>query len=164
MISIRPYPPSIHGDEVSYLLATWFQSGRIRPASGTWGSLAALPFCWAIKALGGIWLSAAFVVLIVALGIWSIKKYASHTRHLDPAEVVIDEVAGMAVLWLFTPVNSITLIIIGFMLFRIFDAVKRGPVGWCDKNIKGAPGVMVDDLVAGLFAGLCVMGLHGLLF
>lgn len=163
MISIRPYPPSIHGDEVSYLIATWFQSGRIRPASGTWGSLAALPLCWGLKFFGGFWLSAIFTIAIIFIGMWAIRKYASHTRHLDPAEVVVDEVAGMAILWLFTPADSIFLALTGFLLFRVFDAVKRGPVGWCDKNIKGAPGVMIDDLVAGLMAGICIFALHGFL-
>lgn len=164
MISLRPYPPSIRGNEVFYLLATWFQSGRLRPASGTWGSLAALPVCWAIKVIGGITLSSLFAIAAVAVGVWSIKRYAAHTRHVDPAEVVIDEVAGMAVLWLFTPTHSLFLAIVGFLLFRLFDAVKRGPVGWCDKHIKGAVGVIVDDLVAGLFAGICVWALYRVLF
>jgi phosphatidylglycerophosphatase A len=163
MLSIRPLPSTIHGNEFFYNIVTWFQSGRIRPGSGTWGSLAALPACWIIKTMTGTLGIALFAVAILALGMICIKHYASHTKHLDPAEVVIDEVLGMAALWVFTPLHSTMMVIIGFILFRIFDAVKRGPVGWCDKNIKGPAGVMIDDLVAGLFAGLCVWGLSSVL-
>lgn len=155
MISLRPYPPTIQGNEIFYLIATWFQSGRLRPASGSWGSLAALPVCWGIKALAGFWGVAVFAALITVIGIWSIGKYAPHSKHADPAEIVVDEVAGMAIVWLF-PTHDLFLILLGFVLFRIFDAVKRGPVGWCDRNIKGPRGVMIDDLVAGLFAGIGV--------
>ncbi len=163
MLSIRPLPSTIHGNEFFYNVVTWGQSGRIRPGSGTWGSLAALPFCWLIKSYTGVFGIVLFTALVLVLGLICIKQYASHTKHLDPAEVVIDEVLGMAAVWIFTPLHSLSLAIIGFILFRIFDAVKRGPVGWCDKNIKGPAGVMIDDLVAGLFAGLCVWVLSGVL-
>lgn len=159
MISLRPLPSTIHGNEIFYLIVTWFQSGRIRPVSGTWGSLAALPFCWALKIIGGPWLMIAFAITIFTLGLWAIKEYTTHTKHADPAEVVIDEVLGMAIVWVFTPIDNLLLIITGFILFRLFDGIKRGPVGWCDKNIKGPPGVIIDDLVAGLMAGFCVWGL-----
>lgn len=158
MISIRTLPSTIHGNEFFYYVVTWFHTGRIRPASGSWGSLAALPLCWLLKMLGGPFLMVAFTFATLLLGVWCIRQYASHTRHLDPAEVVIDEVMGMGAAWIFTPANDLLLIILSFIFFRVFDAVKRGPVGWCDKNIKGPWGVMIDDLVAGLMAGLCVLG------
>lgn len=157
MLRLRPVPAALTGTEPFYLIVTWFQSGRIRPASGTWGSLAALPFCWIIKAIGGLPLIVAFAVSMFFIGIWAVQHYTPHAKTPDPSEVVIDEVVGMAIVWAFTPANSVLLALAGFFLFRFFDAFKRGPVGWCDKNIKGALGVIVDDAVAGLIAGLGVM-------
>lgn len=152
MFSLRPLPATLTGIEPFYLIATWFQSGRIRPASGSWGSLAAWPFCWFLKSLGGWQIMAIFAIGAFFGGIWAINQYTSHTKQTDPSEVVIDEVVGMAILWMAVPASNVFLAVVGFIAFRIFDAIKRGPVGWCDKHIKGAPGVIVDDVVAGFMA------------
>lgn len=164
MLSLRKVPAPLSGHEPFYLIVTWFQSGRIRPASGSWGSLAALPFCWGLKYLGGNILLGLFIVVAVFAALKAIKAYAEHAAHPDPSEVVIDEVIGMAILWLAIPLHSYALIVIGFVLFRLFDSVKLGPVGWCDKNIKGARGVIIDDMVAGLFAMICVLILVQVLY
>jgi len=157
MLRLRPLPAQLTGFEPFYLISTWFQSGRIRPASGSWGSLAALPICWILKALGGTPLVLGFAVAMFFSGLWAVKRYLPYAAKADPSEVVIDEVVGMALVWAFTPANSIFLALAGFVFFRILDSIKRGPVGWCDRNIKGAAGVIVDDVMAGFLAGLCVL-------
>ena len=160
MIKIRPVPAAVNPFSFSYLTATWLQSGRLRPLSGTWGSLAALPFCWAVSALAGPVGLIVFAGLAFAAGLKALKDYLPRAGQLDPSEVVIDEVVGMAIMWAFLPANNFWPIVFGFIFFRIFDAIKIGPVGWCDKKIKGAAGVMADDVVAGLMAGLTIFIVH----
>ena len=158
MLRLRPLHPELSPFSVVYLIVTWFQSGRIRPASGSWGSLAAAVCCWIIQDLGGWQALFVFMILSGGIGLWAVKQYARKTDNPDPSEVVIDEVLGFAIVGLLVPF-SMGYWIIGFILFRLFDSIKRGPVGWCDKNIKGPLGVMIDDVVAGLFAGFLTLGL-----
>jgi phosphatidylglycerophosphatase A len=156
MLKLRPVPLTISPTSPIYLIATWFHSGRIRPASGSWGTLAALPAC-ALAWLAADWVGlVALIIVSWFAGIWAITAYAEHADKLDPSEVVIDEVFGLAVTLLFILPATATPLgwFLGFVLFRIFDSIKRGPVGWCDSNIKGAVGVMVDDAMAGVLAGI----------
>jgi phosphatidylglycerophosphatase A len=164
MISIRRLPPTLHGTEPFYLLSTWFYAGRIKPVSGSWGSLAALPLCWLLKYLGGDVTLIVFGIAVFFAGMWAIKEYMPHTKNVDPAEVVIDEVVGMAITFLAIPVANLWLIAIGFVAFRLFDGIKRGPVGWCDRNVKGPLGVMVDDVVAGALTVILLLILRRAFF
>ena len=156
MFSLRPLPTTLTGKEIFYLVATWFHAGRIRPVSGTWGSLAAWPFCWILKALGGNPLICIAIVGVFLAGLWAIRQYTPHSKQTDPSEVVVDEVVGMMVVWLAIPAGHFGLALCGFILFRLFDAIKRGPVGWCDRRIKGPMGIMVDDVIAGLMAAAVI--------
>lgn len=159
MLRLRQLPATITGHEPFYLIVTWFQSGRIRPASGSWGSLAAWPFCWIIKLLGGIPAIAVFTLATIIAGFWSVKRYSEHTTQHDPSEIVIDEVIGMALMWVFIPAHSFIWALIGFVIFRVLDSLKPGPIGWCDRNLKGPSGIIIDDMIAGLVAGLSVWAL-----
>ena len=153
MIALRPLIHALNPLSFNYLVPTWFHSGRIRPMSGTWGSLAAIPFCLLIwTLLGKIGLAVAGIALFYA-ALQTIPAYLKHVEQLDPSEIVIDEVLGMIVMWLLLPQISFWWIFWGFAAFRIFDSIKVGPVGWCDKKIKGTLGIIIDDLVAGLMAG-----------
>ncbi len=139
-------------------LATFGYSGFIRPAPGTWGSLAALPVGWLIIWLGGTVALAVAIVATFVIGLWAarVHMHSRQTMH-DPSEIVIDEVAGQWIPLLplagFDPLGFA----VAFVTFRLFDIWKPGPVGWADKRLKGALGVMVDDIFAGIFAGLCVL-------
>lgn len=138
-------------------LATWFGSGFIYPAPGTWGTLATIPLGVACMALGGL-TTLAFAIVIVSLaGIWAIRRFETTTRTHDNAIVVIDEAAGMLITLLAAPFTPAGLVC-AFILFRIFDILKPWPVGWLDKNIKGAYGVMADDWMAGVYAALVLAG------
>ena len=144
--------------------------GLIRPAPGTWGSLAALPLAWLVaRGFGGAGLIVA-TLAVAALGLWATRAYLAG-RAEDPSEVVIDEVAGQWVaLW---PVvlgalnNDVALLalwpgwVAAFLLFRLFDITKPWLVGWADRQ-HGAVGVMLDDLIAGVFAAIGVTLLAGL--
>ena len=75
------------------LLATWFGAGLLRPGPGTWGTLAALPFAWALHLAGGFALLAAATVLVAGLG-WYLSAHLTGPDNPDPSEIVIDEVAS----------------------------------------------------------------------
>lgn len=160
LIRIRPLPAPLKPWSFAALVATWFHSGRIAPASGTWGSLAALPFVLTIWFYSGSIGLLAFTVLTFAVGMVAIPPYAKAVGDKDPSEVVIDEVVGMGMTFL--PLTGLNpwVILFGFAIFRIVDATKPGLVGWCDRQLKGAWGVMMDDVVAGVFAAFCVYGLQ----
>lgn len=143
---------------IARLFATWFYSGYLRPASGTWGTLFALPLCLGVVYFGGLF-GVIFATLTLFFGgLWASHHYMISIQKHDPSEIVIDEAAGMMIaclplLYLF----NWQMILACFILFRGFDAVKIGPVGWLDKNINGAWGVMIDDIAAGLMASICVL-------
>jgi phosphatidylglycerophosphatase A len=146
-IPANPWRPPI-------LLATWFGSGLLPGMPGTWGSAAALPFAWVIHVYFGPWALAAAAGVVFFVGIWAADAYTAETGVADPGPVVIDEVAG---LWLtlalaasLDPAHYVA----GFVFFRLADILKPWPVGWADREIKGGLGVMVDDILAGLYAAL----------
>ena len=136
----------------SILLATWFGAGFMPKAPGTWGSLAALPFAWAIAAAGGQLALLVGAVLTFGVGWWASNAYLQNFGGEDPDPVVIDEVAGQ---WL--TLAAVTpdpvLFFIGFGLFRLADIHKPWPVNWADQKVKGGAGIMLDDMLAALYAG-----------
>jgi len=153
---------------MTHLIATFFYVGHMRPAPGTWGSLAALPAAWVIYALFGPWGLIAGVVLSYVLGVWATGVETEGKDNHDPSEIVIDEVCGQWIALLpiaFGAANagvSITALwpgwVAAFVLFRFFDITKLGPVGWADR-MEGPTGVMLDDVIAGIFAAIGVLGL-----
>jgi len=135
------------------LISTWGGAGLLPVAPGTWGSLAALPVGLGIVWLAGPWgLSVAVIVAFVA-GLWATSRYLEATGEPDPGAVVIDEVAGQ---WLaLLPVClDLRFVPIAFVAFRLADILKPWPASWADRRLKGAMGVMADDVAAGVYAGL----------
>jgi phosphatidylglycerophosphatase A len=139
--------PSSFADPAVFL-ATGFASGFLRPAPGTWGSLVALVIWWVLLAgLAWHW-QLAVVVATVAVGTWVTHVVARRYGVHDDPRIVIDEFAG---LWLALLGAPATLLagLAGFVLFRLLDIAKVWPVGWADRRVSGAVGVMLDDLLAG---------------
>ena len=139
-------------------LATWFGAGLLPKAPGTWGSLAALPFAWVIMHFGGLWWLCAAIVAVFLIGWWASNIYIAETHTDDPGAVVIDEVAGQ---WI-ALIPATTLVwwhwALGFALFRLFDILKPWPIGWADRNVKRGFGVMLDDVIAGVYAAAILLG------
>lgn len=150
-------PPQYSPFSPWYVLATWFHSGRLKPASGTWGSLAALPFIYGVDLFFPDFGLVLMASTLFFLGYFASQDYVKKTGEKDASPIVIDEVVGMTLALI--PVIDFDFMTwsVAFILFRLFDAVKIGPVGWCDRKLPGAYGVMIDDVVAGLFAALGVM-------
>ncbi|MBY0355061.1 MAG: phosphatidylglycerophosphatase A [Rickettsiales bacterium] len=143
------------------ILATWFFVGKVPFAPGTFGSLAALPFAYAIFSVFGEWTLLGAAFFLYFMGIWASDTYmaAQSDHEHDPAEIVIDEVAGMwclLALWqiLYSQqfsISSLHWLVGGFIMFRVFDIFKPWPISWVDAKVKGGFGVMIDDILAAIF-------------
>ena len=128
-------------------LATLGPVGRIRPAPGTWGSLAAL-LPAAGMAMAGDWLLEISVVVACIIGVKAADIYEVHSGKKDASEVVIDELAGQWIALLVIPFDW-RWWVTAFLLFRLFDIAKPGPVKMAER-LPGGIGVMADDVVAGV--------------
>ncbi len=134
------------------LICTWFGAGLSPKAPGTAGSLAALPFAYLIKDYFYYMPSALFyaAILLFVVGWWACRHYLAITEREDPGEIVVDEVAAMWLLLSMVPF-SWQWWLACFLVFRLFDAAKPWPVSLADRKIKGAFGVMFDDVLAALY-------------
>jgi phosphatidylglycerophosphatase A len=139
----------------AFWLATWFGCGLLPVAPGSFASLAALPLAWALIWLGGPWLLLAAIALVFGLGLWAADRYMAAVGVHDPSAIVIDEIAGQWLTLLVAPLDPLAYLL-GFVLFRIADVLKPWPVGWLDRRVGGAFGVMIDDLAAALYAGFAL--------
>lgn len=134
------------------VIATWFGAGLARKAPGTWGSIAALPFAWAIQYWGG---SAGLVLaatLVFLIGWAASNRLVATSGIEDPQSIVVDEVVGQWLTLACGPL-SIPAYLIGLLLFRAADITKPFPAGWADRRIGGGLGVMLDDVLAALYSG-----------
>lgn len=137
------------------LLATWFGAGLLPKAPGTWGSLAALPFAWVIQYYSGwVGLTIASIVVFI-VGCWAANVFEEKSGVKDPGAVVIDEVAGQWMVLIPAGLDPL-LYLVGFILFRVVDIFKPWPACWADKNIHGGLGIMLDDVLAAVYAVIIV--------
>lgn len=148
----HPYGQARHS-RTSRRVATVFGLGHLPLAPGTWTSAAAIPCGMMLLWLGGAGLLAAAVVVVTLAGCWASRNYMRATQREDPSEIVIDEVAGQ---WLALLPAGLAWpdALVAFVLFRVADIVKVWPANWADRTIHGGIGVMVDDLIAGIYAAI----------
>lgn len=151
--------------KLSLLVATLFGTGYFPKAPGTVGSFVSLPviflvcFYFGLKGLLFLIIGGYIIALI------SIHEVLKRTKH-DPGFVVIDEFIGQSVSFLFIAnylknnTDNLWLYIMGFLFFRLFDVKKPFPVGYIDKNILNANGVILDDVVAGLYSAIFVYAIY----
>ena len=137
-------------DRLIVALATGFYSGKIPFAPGTWGSAFALIpwyFCRGLSLANYlIVLAVLFVVGFLTAG--SAEKIFDKP---DPGSIVIDEIMGVFVALTLAPNHPVAWLL-GFILFRIFDIWKPFPVSWLDTHLHGGIGIMMDDVMAGIYA------------
>lgn len=128
-------------------------------ASGTFGTLAGIPAYWLLAKLPpGLW--SVTVVALFFLGCWAAGEAGKIYGVVDDGRIVIDELIGYLVAIAFLPFTWKTAII-GFILFRFFDIIKPQPARYFDRQIKNGYGVVLDDVVAGLYSALTLrMILH----
>ena len=135
-----------------------FGSGLAPFAPGTFGTLAAVPL-WLLIAGQGFVVQCAIVLVAMGVGVYFCGKTADDLGAHDHGAIVWDEFVGYWVVMLFAPAGWLW-VLVGFLLFRMFDILKPWPIRWLDRYVDGGLGIMVDDVVAGVFAGLCVLVLR----
>ncbi|EPO0008696.1 phosphatidylglycerophosphatase A [Vibrio alginolyticus] len=143
-----------------HLLATGFGSGLSPFIPGTMGTLAAVPF---FLLLAQFPFTAYVIVVLIScvIGIQICQVTSADMKVHDHGSIVWDEFAGFWITMSIVPALNIPLtewkwLITGFILFRFFDMVKPWPIGWLDKRVHGGLGIMVDDIVAGVMAGVAL--------
>jgi len=141
-----------HLREPVHLLALGFGAGLAPVAPGTFGSLVGLAFALAVRPLGSGWNVAAVTVAVLA-GIWICGESARRLGVHDHPAIVWDEVAGMMIAMLAAP-DAWWGAPLAFVLFRLFDIAKPWPIREVDHGLGGGVGIMLDDVLAGLFAAL----------
>ncbi len=137
-------------NQVTLFWATGGLIGYAPMAPGTFGSLAALPLCLVIACFDHL-TGAVAVLALTAVSTWIAHNAQKIIGRNDPKQVVIDEICGMAVALFALPFEPF-FVITGFALFRLFDILKPFPIRWIDKKISGGLGIMLDDIIAGIFA------------
>ncbi|MDD2452142.1 phosphatidylglycerophosphatase A [Sulfurovum sp.] len=145
------------------LFLTFFGAGLSPKAPGTAGSLAALPVGAAIIYYLGIESLFMLTIAVTIIGIFEVNKYEKQTGTHDQSHIVIDEAVGMwlslmiaysTMITLSYPYIEILALVFSFAAFRLFDIWKPSTIGWIDREWKGGYGVMMDDVLAGIAAGL----------
>lgn len=133
-------------------LATGGWIGYSPAAPGTFGSLAALPLCFFLAKLT-FWPGLILLFALLTMFTWIAHEAERIVGMSDPKQVVIDEIGGMAVTLFIVPFTPAA-VICGFALFRVFDILKPLPIRWVDKRVPGGLGIMLDDIIAGVFANV----------
>ena len=140
-------------------VATFFYLGKLPFAPGTWGSLGALLLWLLLPVTFSVHLSV--ILILFVFGVYSSDKMAKYMDDHDPSEVVIDEAVGMGISLFMLP-HSFGLYLLAFVLFRIFDIFKPSFI-YQIQDLPGGWGIMVDDVLAGLFTLALVNGIASIL-
>jgi len=139
-------------------LAFGFGSGLAPKAPGTFGTLVAIPI-YLLVSLGDPLVYGVALTAILISGVFICDKATKMLGVHDHGGIVWDEIAGFLVTMVAVPF-SLQAVVIGFVLFRLFDIWKPWPIGTIDKHVKGGFGIMLDDVIAGIFALACLLVLQ----
>ena len=137
-----------------HFLALGFGSGLAAKAPGTFGTIAAVPVVLLMAPLSLSWYI-GLTVLSVLIGIYICDKAAKDMGVHDHGAIVWDEVAGLMITMIAAPAGWQWLVA-GFVLFRFFDILKPWPIRWLDAKVHGGFGIMIDDVLAGVFSLICL--------
>ena len=143
--------------KISYVIAVGFGLGLIPKAPGTFGSLLGVVLGVTLGFFP-VELAVSTLLILAILSVFIIKEAEKEFKSHDPSAIVVDEIIGQAIPLIFIEATFFN-IALSFLFFRLFDIIKKGPVGYVDKHVKGALGVMLDDIVAGFLALSVVWGL-----
>lgn len=151
-------PASVWKNPIHFL-AFGLGTGTAPYAPGTFGTLLGLPLVYLLAGYP-VWVYIVSTIVLTIAGIWICDRTSKDIGVHDHSGIVIDEVAGYLVTMFMVPVTLWTLIL-GFFVFRFFDVLKPWPINWLDRKVEGGLGIMVDDLLAGVYSlivmQLCVM-------
>jgi len=148
--------PTRNGNWLVRAFAIGFGVGRLPLAPGTWGALEGLlivlcihRFLPASQERVALW---GLCVVLGLLAVWACDRVARSLQQADPQEIVADEIVGQMSCFLWVPITPLTLVV-GLLLFRLFDISKPFPAGRAE-HLAGGLGIIADDLVAGVYAGI----------
>jgi phosphatidylglycerophosphatase A len=139
-------------------LAFGFGSGLAKKMPGTMGTLIAVPL-YLLCIQANIFIYSLLTIIITVTGIKICGDAAKQLGEHDFGGIVWDEIAGFFITMWFVPFSWYGTFL-GFVLFRVFDIIKPWPIKWVDQKVEGGVGIMLDDVLAGLFSGLILYGLN----
>jgi phosphatidylglycerophosphatase A len=142
---------------LAYALGTWFGCGYVPYAPGTAGTLGAVPLYLVLRPYGWPAILGAAVALTI-IGIWAADIVAKDSGLKDPQLVVIDEVAGVLCTLTVAPPTTVGLVV-GVVLFRLFDQFKPWPARAAEQRLPGGYGIVLDDIAAGAWGAVVIYGL-----
>jgi phosphatidylglycerophosphatase A len=138
-------------ERAALVLATWFGVGFLPKAPGTFATLATVPLAVLLNRLGAL-SGGLILVAFLWLALWSADQAWKLAGRDDPQEIVVDEAAGFLVTLFLAPLTWLSLVL-GVVLFRVFDIWKPFPVRRAER-IRGGAGILLDDIAAGVYANL----------
>jgi phosphatidylglycerophosphatase A len=158
----KPHAPRSVFTNPIHFIAFGFGSGAVPFAPGTFGTLMAIPLYYVMQDLSLI------TYLLITLAIIIFGTWVSHVTEKDlgvpdHSGIVIDEIAGYLVTMIAAPKGWLW-IVLGFILFRIFDIWKPFPIRYLDQHVPGGAGIMLDDIIAAVYAWVGMWGIHVLFF
>ena len=148
-------------NELFMAIATGCFVGKLPKAPGTWGSLAAFVPWFFIRGLS-LPLYLTIVAALFLVGFFAAGAAEKIMDQPDPGCIVIDEIVGMLITLTLAPAHPAAWLL-AFILFRLFDILKPFPVSWLDRHIHGGMGIMLDDVMAGINALVCLQIIWALL-
>ncbi len=145
-------------DNALYYAAFGFGAGFAKKAPGTVGTVMGIPV-YLLTSAGGFPVFVVLTLIFSLLGIYICGETAKALGVHDHPGIVWDEIVGFMVTMLFVPF-SWSAVLVGFILFRFFDIIKPWPISYIDRHVSGGLGIMLDDLLAGLFSALLLSWIY----
>lgn len=139
----------------AHFFSLGFGSGLAPKAPGTFGTMIGLPLFWLISSYS-LSVKLAIIAALFVLGIYCCDKTGKALGVADHGAIVWDEIVAMMLVLVFAPLTWLGWLV-AFCLFRLFDIWKPFPIGYCDAKLKNAFGVMFDDLLAAIYAIICLL-------
>ncbi|NKB35136.1 MAG: phosphatidylglycerophosphatase A [Pseudomonadales bacterium] len=140
-----------------HFVAFGFGAGLAPKAPGTFGTVVAIPF-YLLLVHTNLWIYAGVIVLSFLFGVWLCGKSAEALGIHDHGGIVWDEIVGYWITMFLAPAGW-PWILLGFGLFRLLDILKPWPIKLIDQRVEGGLGIMLDDVLAGIMAALCIQAL-----
>lgn len=137
-----------------HLLAFGFGSGLLPRAPGTFGTLVAIPVYLMLQPLSLLYYGLILLLGFIA-GVWICQRTSEDLGVHDHGGIVWDEIVGYLIGMTFAP-SGWSWIVIGFLFFRLFDILKPWPIRWIDQRVEGGLGIMLDDMLAGLYTAVVI--------
>lgn len=143
--------------KIWYFFAIGFGLGKICwMPTGTIASVLAIPIWWGLVYFFSYQVYFIFIAISIGTGVYFCECANKFIGIHDDKSIVWDELVGMWITLIVVPIFSYFWVVVAFVLFRILDIVKPYPISWCDRNIQGGFGVMIDDMCAGIIAAYII--------